>query len=148
MLNEEELSFPKELRDKARKSHNMWGWRFDDIPSVVENCRRLGFAILGGQTEFFLPDGTCELYWLKADPKPRSVGEAWETYVERSCTEFSQLFTLLVKKTDFEKEGLESFGFLKNKKPAGINILDYLCFEVAMVSETGYNKLHSTASKS
>jgi hypothetical protein len=142
MSSIEESLFPKELLDKHLVSTgNMWGWKFEDIPQVVEVCRKLGFAIQGGQTEFFLPDGTCELYWLLADPKPKAVGDSWNQYVNRSCSEFLQLIKELVEKTDFEKAGLE-FPFLQEKKDSGINIMDYLCFEILISSEPTYYLYH------
>jgi len=147
MSQEEESLFPKELLEKQLISTgNMRGWKFENIPQVVEVCRELGFAIIGGQTEFFLPDGTCELYWLQADPKRKAKGESWNTYVERSCSEFSQLIKTLIEKTDFEKVGIESFDFLKKKKEDGVNILDYLCFEIIIASEPKYKKMNNPLS--
>jgi hypothetical protein len=141
MSNEEEKLFPKELREKQLKSTgNQRAWKFKDIPQVVKVCHELGFAILGGQTEFFLPDKTCELYWLQADPTKRVKGESWTQYVDRSCSEFSQLIKKLLDETDFEKLGMEHFDFLKKKKEAGVNFLNYLCFEIYIMSEANYLK--------
>ena len=143
MSKVEETFFPRELLDRHLESTgNMWGWRFEDIPQVVKVCRELGFAILGGQTEFFLPDGTCELYWLQADPNPKVIDESWKQFVERSCSEFLQLIKELIHKTDFEKAGIESFEFLRDKNDSGVNILDYLCFEVIIISEPNYYIFH------
>ncbi len=147
MSYEEAQLFSKELRGKAlRASAKHWAWRLEDVPLVVEECRQLGFAILGSKTEFFLSGGTCELYWLSADPRGRVEGETWSQYVQRSCSEFLALFAALVKKTDFEKEGMESFQFLEDRNNAGINILDYLCFDVITVSEDYWLERHKPTS--
>ena len=142
-LVEEEL-LPENLRHRAVKSGNEWGWRLDDVPLVAKACEKLGFAILRGQAQFYLPDGTCEMYWLKADPAEKKPNESWKEYSKRSCSEFLQFFEALVERTDFEKEGTESFRFLKEKKAAGVNIKNYLCFIIYPISEINYSQLLSS----
>jgi hypothetical protein len=142
MSHEEELLFPEELLVKRLISTgDMCGWRIEDVSLVVKACQEIGLAIMDITTEFFLPDGTCELYWLRADSNLRKKDEIWAKYVDRSCSEVLQSFTDLVNTKDFEKEGIESFHFLKMKKDEGVNILNYLCFEIGAISETRYNEL-------
>jgi hypothetical protein len=142
MVYEEEASFTKDLLAKRRRSTgNMWGWRLEDVPLVVEECRKHNFAILGCNTKFFFPTGTCELYWLNADPKERLSAETWAQYVDRSCSEFAEMFNELVENTNFEQEGIDGFDFIRRKKDSGTNILDYLCFEISVISENHYLKL-------
>jgi len=135
----EESLFPKELRDKAVGSSREWGWKLEDIPQVIMECRKLEYGILGGQIQFRIPGGTCELYWRRADPKRKMPGENWADYSKRSCSEFIELFGELVKKTDFEKEGLD-WPFIKAKKESGVNILDYLCFVLYPISKSSYRR--------
>jgi hypothetical protein len=131
--------FPKELLDKQlRSTGDIRGWKYDDLPELVKICRESGLAILGGKTAFFLPDGTCELYWKNAHPRLKTANESWQQYVERSGSEFLRLVKELYKQTDFENEGLHSYAFLRDKKKAGVNIMDNLCFEVEIMPEARY----------
>ena len=140
MPPKEVMQFPQELREKMLVSGGAdWGWKFQDIPAVVQICRALGFAIIGGTVMFILPDGTGEMYWLNADPKKRIIGEIWAQYVERSCFEFTELFSSLIAKTDFEQQIFE-WEFLRNKRESGVNVSDLLCFELSFVSESEYLK--------
>ncbi len=141
MSLEEEKLLPRELRNKQLKSTgNIRAWKYEDIPQVVKSCRELRMAIYGAQTEFFLPDATCDLYWKKANPKLKTTDENWQQYAERSCADFLVLFRELVDTTDFKKEGIHSFYILRDKDKAGVNILDYLCFRVDIISESRYLK--------
>jgi len=138
-MKKEEKAFSLELQRKAYKSRGgEWGWKLKDIPLVIEECKALNYGVLGGQIQFLFPDGTCELYWLRADPQAKSAEETWRDYSRRSCEEFLILFNELVKNTDFEKEGIEAFDFLKSKKTEGSNILDYMFFLIYPVSYKRY----------
>ena len=139
MSDIEERSFPTELLNKRIKSTvSLHGWKFEDIPQVINTCRESGLAILDGKTEFFLPDDTFELYWLRVRLTLKTPEESWEQFVERTCNEFYPFFKEFYETTDFEKEALHSFDAIKKKKEAGINILDYLCFELGIISESRY----------
>jgi hypothetical protein len=143
MFQEDEL-FPVELRKKRLKStNNTWGWKYQDIPQVVNICRESGLAILGGKTGFFLPDGACDLYWKKAHPRLKTAQETWQQYVERSGYDFLRLIKELHEQTDFVKEGIHSFYFLKEKTAAGVNIMDYLCFAVEVMPESLYFQFYN-----
>jgi hypothetical protein len=143
MSHEDEL-FPEELRKKRFMStHNTWGWKYEDIPQVVNICRESGLAILGGKTGFFLPDGACDLYWKRAHPRLKTVHETWQQYVERSSNDFLRLLKELYEQTDFIQEGIHSFYFLKEKKDAGINIMNYLCFAVEVMPESRYFQFYN-----
>jgi len=141
--SENEL-FPGELLEKQLKStYDMRGWKYGDLPQVVKVCREAGLAILGGKTEFFLPDGTCEIYWKKAHPRLKTAQETWQQYVERSGAEFLRLIKDLQEQTDFVKEGVHAYKFLKEKKEAGVNIMDYICFAVEIMPEATYFQFYS-----
>jgi hypothetical protein len=143
MLQENNI-FPVELQKKRLEStYHAWGWKYEDIPQLVSFCRESGLAILGGKTEFFLPDGAYDLYWKKAHPRLKTVHETWPQYVERSGTDFLRLLKELYEQTDFVKEGTRSFYFLKERQAAGANIIDYLCFSVEVMPESRYFQFYS-----
>jgi hypothetical protein len=139
MSLEEEKLLPKELRSKQLKSTgNIRGWKYGDIPLVIKTCRELGLAIYGSHAVFCLPDAARELYWKRANPHTKLTDETWPQYVERSCAEFPVLVKEVFDQTDFEQEATHSFDLLRDKKKAGIPILDYLCFKIDIVSESRY----------
>jgi hypothetical protein len=140
MRNEEEKSFPKELIDKALKSSgSMWGWRFQDIPEVVEMCRQLSYSISGGVVIFILPNhlGVGEFYWLDVYPEKRKVDENWKQFVDRNCSEFLSLFNKLIAHTNFDKE-IHDWNYLRKVQETGVNVKDYLCLELYIYSESRY----------
>lgn len=122
-----EHRLPKEILDKAVKSGDEYGWRESDFLQVVEYARGNFMALLGGQIQYALPDGTCELYWLEYDPQERQPDESWINYCNRTADETTKKFKLLISK-DIEGEALASFDFLKTKKESGINLNEYLTF--------------------
>jgi hypothetical protein len=126
--NLEEKRLPETVLKKAIKSGNEFGWRQTDFVEIIETARKLRLGIVGGQVQYVLPDGTCELYWLTYDPDERQEGENWIQYCNRTADETINKFTNLVTKTKFEKEALTSFDFLRDKKSKGINIEDYRVF--------------------
>ena len=139
MSLEEEKLLPKELRDKQlRSAGNIRGWKYVDIPLLIKTCRELGLAVYGGHAAFCLPDAARDLYWKKANPHIKITEETWQQYVDRSGAEFLSLVKELFDHTDFEQEATHSFDTLREKKKTGLNILDYLCFVIDIVSESRY----------
>jgi len=126
----EENRLPKSILDKAVRSGNEFGWRQSDFIEVIETAKQLKMAIVGGQVQYSFPDGTCELYWLSYDPTPRQQNETWENYCNRSASECLDKFQKLILQTNIEKDAVDNFEFLKNKKASGINISDFLIFKV------------------
>jgi hypothetical protein len=138
MFQPNELFTAELLKKRLISANNTWGWKFEDIPQVVNIYRKSSLAIMGGKTGFVLPDGACDLYWKKAHPRLKTADEAWPQYVERSGADFLRLISELYEQTDFVKEGIHSFYFLKDKNAAGVNIMDYLCFTVEVMPESVY----------
>lgn len=124
----EEQRLPKLILDKAIKSGNEFGWRQNDFLEVIEVARQNYLAIIGGQIQYVLPDGTCELYWLSYDPDKRQHNESWLSYCDRTAKECSEKFNKLIIETDIEKEALTSFPFLAEKQKDGIDINEHLIF--------------------
>lgn len=107
-METEEQLLPKEILARAVKS--------------------IGLGIEGGQVQFILPDGTCELYWLNYNTAERKSGESWEQYCDRTAKECIDTFQKLINTTDFEQEGILNFDFLKSKAAEGVEINQYLTF--------------------
>jgi hypothetical protein len=137
-MKQEEKSFSQKLRQKAFITGKEWGWKFEVIPQVVSECKKLDYALLGGQARFSFPGATCELYWLRADPKEWDTRDRWSDYAQNSCSEFLVMYDKLIKGTDFLIEGINSFKHLENMNLEGINILEGLCFMMYPVSEERY----------
>ncbi len=98
-MTEEQKYLPSEILLKSTLSGQEYGWKREDFKEVVDYAVKAGLAVVGGQVQFKLPDGTCELYWRKYDTKERAVNEGWTSYCNRT-----------------QKECLEQFKALPNKK--------------------------------
>jgi|WetSurMetagenome_2_1015567.scaffolds.fasta_scaffold480005_1 hypothetical protein len=134
---------PEELLKKRVKSTNhLWGWKLADIPQVVAACREQHYAILTARPCFFLPDDTCELYWKKTCPTLKQAGESWEQYTERNSTEFLGLIGKIADQTDFVKEAM-AFRFLRDKKASGLNITEYLYYDLDIYTEKSYFQFYN-----
>jgi hypothetical protein len=126
--NTPEYRLPRELLERAIRSGNEFGWRQTDFREVVEVARKAKLAIVGGQVQYILPEGTCELYWLSYDPTIRQPNETWLDYCNRTANETIHKFQLLISQTNIEREAIGSFELLKRKSDNGTNINDYLTF--------------------
>jgi hypothetical protein len=83
---------------------NEYGWEVSAFPAALASAKAHGYACLGGQFQFRVPDGVYEMYWLEADASDRRSEEGWADYSQRSCTEVLDKFNDLVSNTDFVKE--------------------------------------------
>jgi len=114
-MDEERL--PASVLAKALRSGNEYGWPLDAVEETIAAAQSVGLVTIGGQPQFGLQDGTCEMYWLNADATPRRIGESWVDYVRRSADEVVIRFRELVAKTDFAKEANEwEFQFVSYAK--------------------------------
>ncbi|MDP4152089.1 MAG: hypothetical protein Q8865_01420 [Bacillota bacterium] len=139
-MNTEEL-LPVDILNKAFKPGLEYAWKFEDIPSVVAECEKLGLAVTGGEVQFFVQKSTCDLYWLSAGPKDKTPEENWATFCKRSYREFLESFNDIITNTDFEQEGIKSFHILYDLKREGVDICQYLCFTLRAITENEYYKL-------
>lgn len=98
-----------------------------------------GYACLGGQFQFRLPDATCEMYWLSADTSERREGESWSEYSHRSCSEVRDCFNRLMQTTDFRAQ-TAAFPFLRHKAEEGFDPLPTLVFVAYFVTEYELSK--------
>jgi hypothetical protein len=123
-----ENKLPKHILEKAVKSGNEFGWRQSDFIEVVETVRQMELAIIGGQIQYILTDGTYELYWLSYDPITRQKNENWKDYCNRTAKECSEKFQTMISHIDIENEAINNFESIKTKKENGINLSEFLTF--------------------
>jgi hypothetical protein len=134
---------PEELlKIRGESTNHLWGWKLADIPLIVKACRERFYVILTARPGFFLPDGTCELYWKKTCPTLKKATESWEQFSDRNNTEFLELIHQIAERTDFEKEAM-AFRFLRDKKAAGLKITDYLYYDLDIYTEKLYFQFYN-----
>jgi len=123
------MELPDTMTRGASLEGSEYGWRVDDFPRVLADAAQRGLACVGGQFQFRLPEGaTCEMYWLCADASPRRQDETWSDYVSRCRAEVEQTFRRLCDETDFRREAVTGFDFLRAKCDAGFDPLPHLYF--------------------
>ena len=118
---------PPAILEKATLRGNEYAWPFEAVEETIVAAQAAGLATLGGQAQFRIPDGTCEMYWLGADASDRRDGEPWSEYVARSAREVVDRFRQKVVPADFLAEARQ-WPILREKMEAGVNVMDYLCF--------------------
>jgi hypothetical protein len=104
-MSEREL--PSKIAEGTCLEANEYGWEPSLFPTALANAQALGYACIGGQFQFRLDIGTCEMYWLSADSDPRHEAESWQEYCERSCSEVKTVFQKLMSETDFREQALD-----------------------------------------
>jgi hypothetical protein len=96
---------PTELTSGAISRSGEYAWEPSTFPIALQKAPNLGYACLGGQFWFLLPDNSLyEPFWLEANSTDKSEEEAWPDFTRRSCEEVLDAFKALVEKTDFDKE--------------------------------------------
>jgi hypothetical protein len=120
-------SLPQAFLSKASLRGREYAWPLDAVEDVITAAAQNAFACIGGQAQFRIPDGTCEMYWLSIERGKRLPEEAWENYVKRSSTETLSQFRALRQKTDFMKEAL-SWPDVAKLLARGDDLNQYLCF--------------------
>jgi hypothetical protein len=128
-------ALPGEIQHGATLSGNEYGWSIEAFPESLRQAETLGYACLGGQFQFYLPDATYEMYWLNSDSTERHSGESWIDYCQRSCAEVRSGFERLVAHTDFYAQASEWLS-LKSKISEGYDPLRNLIFVAYFVTES------------
>jgi hypothetical protein len=101
-------ALPTELTIGAILRFNEYAWELPAFSEALQRAPSLGYACLGGQLWFLLPDNTVyELFWLEANSSDRAAGEPWSDYASRSCEEVLVQFDTLVRGTNFDQEASE-----------------------------------------
>lgn len=122
-----EQFLPPAILSKGTQRGNEYAWPLSVVKEVIAAAKDCGLANLGGQIQYRIPEGTCELYWLTVGSRERSPGESWDHYVSRSAEEVLTGFRGL-KDTDFIAEGVRNFDVLKRLQMEGVDLSQYLCF--------------------
>jgi hypothetical protein len=87
------------------------------------------FAVVGGQLQFLVPDGTCELYWRAIDSSgPQRASETWFDYVRRSHAEVREALRRLPDIRVLVAEAVQNFGVLEQHAATGVDLVKYACF--------------------
>ncbi len=122
---------PSDILQGAELRGQEYGWSVSLFPKALARAEARGYACMGGQFQFRLVDGTCEMYWLAADSKQRADGESWTDYSHRSCSEVLSKFQHLASVTDFGKEAL-SWPSLKIDPSKSLVFVAYFVTEVEL----------------
>jgi hypothetical protein len=130
---------PTGIAEGATLRGNEYGWIPSAFPSALVKAEAHGYACLGGQFQFRLPDGgTCEMYWLKADAAERRPKEPWSDYAHRSCSEVRQEFERLMTTSDFKSE---ASNWPRFRDEIEQKVSDVLVFVAYFVTESEYANL-------
>jgi hypothetical protein len=123
----DEALLPPAILAKASLRGNEYAWPFEAVEDTIIAAQASGLATLGGQVQFRIPDGTCEMYWLDADASDRRDDEPWPEFVSRSARDVLAGFRQKVLSADFLAEARQ-WPILREKIDAGVNVMDFLCF--------------------
>ena len=123
----DEALLPPAILAKATLRGNEYAWPLETVEETILAAQASGLATLGGQAQFRIPDGTCEMYWLDADASGRRDGEPWLQFAARSALEVVAGFRQKVVPADFHAEARQ-WPILREKIEAGVNVMNYLCF--------------------
>ena len=99
------MGLPPQLTIGALLRDKEYAWELTSFPLALERAPHIGYACLGGQFWFVLPDDSLyELFWIEADASDRETDEPWQDFAQRSCGEVLAAFNSQVNRTDFAKE--------------------------------------------
>ncbi len=118
---------PSSVLGKASLRGNEYAWPLAAVEEAVTAAAGCGLVNLGGQAQFRIPEGTCELYWVSLNSGAQLANELWETYVARSAAEVLAQLAALRERTDFIKEALQ-WPVLHQLHSQGVDLHQYLCF--------------------
>lgn len=133
---------PPELTAGAQLRGNEYAWGTAAFPAALMQAPHYGYACLGGQFQFRLPEGTCEMYWLNADSSGRKLDEHWHDYCRRCCAEVLEAFLAMLKSTDFRAEAA-NWPSVRELMAPGSDPAAYLVFQADFVDESEYVQLTS-----
>lgn len=127
---------PAAILAKATLRGNEYAWPIDCVEEAIFAAQAAGLATLGGQIQFRIPEGTCEMYWHNADASDRRRCEPWSEFVRRSAQEVLAGFKDKIMAADFLAEARQ-WPVLREKIETEVNILDDLCFVLYFQTEPG-----------
>jgi hypothetical protein len=121
---------PSHILGLGRRRGNEYAWPLNAIPFVIEAARVAGLLNVGGQLQFWLPDGgICECYWIEVDTyRTTPTDLTWPERVERAAAEAQSAFALLLLK-DLIAEGRKEFaGYLDAIESEGGDLVQAMKF--------------------
>jgi hypothetical protein len=134
-----EDALPVELTKGAIRLNGEDAWEPSAFPLALQNAPILGYACLGGQFWFLLPDNSLyEPFWLEANSTDKADDESWSDYSRRSCEEVLVAFKALVERCEFHKEA---------RKFESLNSPFRLMFNASFVTEREFRSLGLRACK-
>lgn len=96
---------PPELLEGAILRDQEYAWELRAFPLALQKAPSLGYACLGGQFWFLLPDQSLyEPFWLQVNSSDRSADEEWLAYARRSREQVLAQFNALLESVSFEEE--------------------------------------------
>ena len=129
-----------ELAEGAILRDNEYAWELPLFSRALQVAPSLGYACLGGQFWFMLPDNTLyEPFWLEANSKDRAPGESWPEYANRSCSEVQSGFTALMNGTDYIEEARKFESFVPVDESGNLRMR--VLFSAYFVTEQEFNSL-------
>ena len=129
-----ENPLPPEILSGAHLSGNEYAWDISSFPGALAHAENLRYACIGGQFQFRLESGICEMYWLSADSDSRYPEETWIDFCRRSCFEVRQGFEKLVLETNFHKQAREWLP-VREAMAEGLDPMKRLVFVAYFVGE-------------
>jgi len=131
---------PSELTQGAILRDKEYAWELSAFLRALDIAPTLGYACLGGQFWFMLPDNTLhEPFWLEANSEDRAPGELWPEYASRSCSEVQSRFHVLVNGTDYKEEARKFQSFAPVNESGELNLR--VLFNAYFVTEQELNSL-------
>jgi hypothetical protein len=130
-----EDDLPPEVLIGATLRGNEFGWTVASFPHALQKAEKYRLACLGGQFQFRVEEGTCEMYWLESNSSKRGVTESWVDYCHRSCNEVREDFDRLVEMTDFIEKASD-WPLLRKKIAEGFNVMSSLVFVAYFINES------------
>lgn len=129
-----EQQLPAPILAKAVILGREYGWRRGDIASAIAAAPSVGLANVGGEVNFVLPEGICDLYWLAFGCRSPRPGEPWDAYVNRSAQETLASLEKILSH-DLVRAGVENFASLKEKLEQGVDLEPYLLFVASFATK-------------
>lgn len=141
-ITDGELLLPDEILQKARVYGREYAWSADDIEPTIRAAASLGLANLGGEAQFRFPNNALyDMYWHVFGTEDRFPDELWDDYVNRSAEEILVAFRNLYAAEDFSKDAQEIAYLFEKYDIAMEDALEYLYFQMSVITESKYNYL-------
>jgi len=130
---------PSQIIKGAQLAGNEYAWDLAFFPNALASAEALGYACIGGQFQFRIDAGTCEMYWLNADSSDRMKNEPWLAYCRRSCFEVKRGFEKLASETNFVDQALQWIP-IREAISQGVDPLQKLVFVAYFINEAEWSK--------